>query len=380
MSRQLRRTQRPSFIVCILGNLIAAVTSAVITLVDPNSPADSSKSPVQTHWGYTDSANHTADLLPETWAKAYPGCDGRRQSPIPINTRLAVRDPALEPVAFVRYGTPSRNDSWTAVNLGHVAQFTGHYATAPEIRGGSLGDDYVFLQFHFHWGSVNTRGSEHVIDGQRYPLELHIVHRKSIFYDNEAPGDSTGFAALAIMFELADSPVDENDPRFVRISTLFTALLELTHPGQAKDVTLKDFRLQDFIPTSPVYYRYLGSLTTPPCAEAVMWTVFKEPLKVTQDQLNMFRTLKKHPHGDAANNVLVDNFRPVQQSHGREVKIYPGQIVTTTTQATPASPRWLLPNPCLSLKRVARRHKRQPNWAWTRPQDCLNSEEDDDRR
>lgn len=44
----------------------------------------------------------------------------------------------------------------------------------PRIRGGALPEDYRIVQFHFHWGSTNSQGSEHQIDGKKFPLEVII--------------------------------------------------------------------------------------------------------------------------------------------------------------------------------------------------------------
>ena len=40
------------------------------------------------------------------------------------------------------------------------------------ISGGRLPDTYKLVQFHWHWGSQNSRGSEHTINGKAYPLEV----------------------------------------------------------------------------------------------------------------------------------------------------------------------------------------------------------------
>lgn len=49
-------------------------------------------------------------------------------------------------------------------------------STQPFIFGGKLRNEYEYLSLHFHWGDKNSRGSEHVLNDIRHPLELHIIH------------------------------------------------------------------------------------------------------------------------------------------------------------------------------------------------------------
>ncbi|CAC5377553.1 CA [Mytilus coruscus] len=69
------------------------------------------------------------------------------------------------------------------------------------------------------------------------------------------------------------------------------------------------------IPKLDKYYRYKGSLTTPPCYESVTWTMFEETIPISENQLRLFRNLKENK----PNHKIVNNFRPVQQLNGRRV-------------------------------------------------------------
>ncbi len=62
------------------------------------------------------------------------------------------------------------------------------------------------------------------------------------------------------------------------------------------------------------YYRYDGSLTTPPCYESVIWSVLTEPLKLSYNQLNAFRNLS-----DEKNGFMKNTYRPVQEIGTRKI-------------------------------------------------------------
>merc|ERR1712002_46773 len=194
------------------------------------------------------------------------------------------------------------------LNNGHTAQVSFTQSPMPSITGGGLTDTYEFLQFHFHWGSDDTKGSEHLIDGKAYPLEVHLVHWNKKYADvGEALGQSDGLAVLGFMFNVSDSDNSAYAP-------IITALPNVKDAAATAPVT-PVAKLEDFLGTGLTdFYRYQGSLTTPTCNEAVTWTVFKEAIGISATQLAEFRkTLDSHK------DPIVNNFRPPQPLNGRTV-------------------------------------------------------------
>ncbi|OQV24912.1 putative Carbonic anhydrase 2 [Hypsibius exemplaris] len=269
-------------------------------------------------------------LPPALWKALYPACSGTRQSPIEIGLVSVVLDLTLESLDLSAYEAHPVGNNWTLVDNGHSVQFSAQFNAPPQIQNGSLGTKYVLTQFHFHWGATDDRGSEHVINGTRYPLELHLVHRKFNETDAQSTADSTGLAVVAVLFEIATGTETANP----HLEPLISAVSQATIPNAPVTVTLPDMKLADILPQSPSYYRYLDSLTTPPCAEAVVWTVMKRRVKITETQMQIFRSLRVPPEPTPASDrslhveagppeVLVDNFRPTQFSVGRVVRYHP---------------------------------------------------------
>uniref|UniRef100_A0A673MGV8 Carbonic anhydrase n=1 Tax=Sinocyclocheilus rhinocerous TaxID=307959 RepID=A0A673MGV8_9TELE len=191
---------------------------------------------------------------PSEWKNNFPNCGGQRQSPINIITRKVKHDPKLASFIFDGH---EKVFNMSVENHGHSAHFT--LPQSVRLRGGGLPATYKAVQFHLHWGENGGQGSEHSVDGERYPMELHIVHIKEKYGSlGDALNDSTGVAALAFFFEVL-IPFSE----------------------------IEDFKLADIIPQANKlsYYRYLGSLTTPGCDQAVVWTVFQQTLPISKKQV-----------------------------------------------------------------------------------------------
>uniref|UniRef100_A0A3Q1HX81 Carbonic anhydrase n=1 Tax=Acanthochromis polyacanthus TaxID=80966 RepID=A0A3Q1HX81_9TELE len=125
--------------------------------------------------------------------------------------------------------------------------------TNVEVSGGGLNGTYSTIQFHFHWGDTEHHpGSEHTIDDHRYPMEMHIVSLKKGLAVEQAIEKSDGIAVLGF---------------FINVNINHSISIN----GLIGDVDLTKF------------YRYMGSLTTPMCNEAVAWTVFQEPINIHKD-------------------------------------------------------------------------------------------------
>uniref|UniRef100_A0A8C1DQP5 Carbonic anhydrase n=1 Tax=Cyprinus carpio carpio TaxID=630221 RepID=A0A8C1DQP5_CYPCA len=241
---------------------------------------------------------------PSEWKYLFPNCGGQRQSPINIVTRRVKHDPKLTSFIFEGH---EKVFNISVENHGHSAHFT--LPQSVRLRGGGLSATYKAVQFHLHWGENGGQGSEHSVDGERYPMELHIVHIKEKYGSlGEALNDSTGVAALAFFFEVTSGQNKQLD-------RVIEALGKVRYEGNSSEI--ENFRLTDIIPQASKlnYYRYSGSLTTPGCDQAVVWTVFQQTLPISKNQLMsvdkqlLFGTEKP----------MTGIFRPVQNLNGRVV-------------------------------------------------------------
>lgn len=171
--------------------------------------------------------------------------------------------------------------------------------------------EFQFDSLHFHWGANSERGAEHVIDGRRFAMEVHLVFFNRRYESfQQAQTERNGLAVLGIM--LTNS---SDAPNYGWVP----ALNEVQQAGTS--YTLPDptvFNIQQFIGTNRrPYFYYHGSLTTPPCYETVNWIVQKRVLLISEEQLNVFRSLR-----DENGDLLVDNFRQLQRTNGRPIFYY----------------------------------------------------------
>ncbi|XP_061917848.1 carbonic anhydrase 4b [Entelurus aequoreus] len=249
------------------------------------------------------SCNHTCSG-PDDWGLVSHHCISKAQSPVNIVTRRTLPDGRLTPLHLIGYQDTFHGH---LSNNGHTVQLD----LPPSIRinGGNLVRTYNAVQLHFHWGKNGGPGSEHTLDGERFPMEMHVVHIKEQYTSiSQAVRDRTGVAVLGFFFQ-------ESGSANKKFAPLINALKRITRPSNK--TTLEGVSLQMFIaPLSNMtaYFRYDGSLTTPLCAEAVVWTLFENPIPLSRQQLAAFSQLEFF-----SGRPMVNTFRPVQPLNGRQV-------------------------------------------------------------
>ncbi|CAL4097252.1 unnamed protein product, partial [Meganyctiphanes norvegica] len=156
------------------------------------------------------------------WPYTCPNyCNGTNQSPIDICSNSATAEP--DDLQF----SPSYNDPIPEIqitNNGHTVGASSASFESMNVFGGGLPAVYNLAQFHFHWGCENNRGSEHTVDGNRYAMELHLVHYNTNYGNlSEALKYDDGLAVLGIFFDVgaenaALKPITDN-------------LLDVEYPG-----------------------------------------------------------------------------------------------------------------------------------------------------
>jgi carbonic anhydrase len=274
------------------------------------------------HWGYE---KYNGPCL---WGDYFPLASyGRRQSPcdLPGGVKGKVEktnsgEVNRQPIAVAdSYRDSSAEGKLN--NNGHTVQFAVGMPNNFTIKEGPFGDEeYQFLQLHFHWGSIDSQGSEHTMNGKRFPMEMHMVHVNSRYVkpdgtlDSKYQSSEDGLAVLGFMFELGD----DDCTMLESITSGITALSETResetiaeHPVNIQ-LSLGAFLTPSF---QNGYYTYSGSLTTPEFNEIVTWVVFKETTVMSKKQIASFRSLKDN-HG----NTMCDNFRPTQPLNDRLIE------------------------------------------------------------
>lgn len=217
------------------------------------------------HWGYEGFDG------PEHWGhldSGYRLC-GTGQSQSPIDLGMA------NTVASVTVQTDYKRGPLTVLNNGHTVQV--NFDGAAGLM--SSNHRYSLKQVHFH------TPSEHVINGRRYPLEAHFVH-----------ADEYGkLAVLGVLFE--------EGPTNIELAKVIVAAPR----REAGPKTIEGFSFDPraLLPASLEVYRYMGSLTTPPCSEGVNWHVAAQPITASASQMADLMEIMGH------------NARPVQAFNER---------------------------------------------------------------
>ena len=245
----------------------APLAAKVARLRADKAAAGHMANPQAAHWSYGGAGG------PEQWGLMKPefsACgSGTRQSPIDIRSGVKVD---LEPIQF-----DYRPSGFRVVDNGHTIQVNLGGGNSIEVQGRR----YDLIQFHFH------RPSEERIDGRQFDMVAHLVHK-----------DPEGrLAVVAVMLDRGSMhPL---------VQTVWNNLpLEKGDEVAAK--TALD--MSHLLPADRRYFTYMGSLTTPPCSEGVLWLVMQQPVPIATDQINVFSRL--YPM----------NARPIQSASGRLIK------------------------------------------------------------
>ncbi|MCG8403734.1 MAG: carbonic anhydrase family protein [Phycisphaerales bacterium] len=224
----------------------------------------SERSP-QTHWGYT---GHSGPSHWGTLSPRFRSCAmGNSQSPIDLAPSEGA---SVEPILFDYHAAPL-----SIIHNGHTVQVS--YPPGSSI---SIGDKkYELLQFHFH------TPSEHSLNGHRTEMELHFVHRSK-----DGHIAVVGVLLNTGAFNVALSEIWKRMPARESAEQIHRNVM---------------INAADLLPKRKKYFRYMGSLTTPPCTEGVHWYVLDTPVTIGEGQAKRF------------SDAVGSNARPLQALYDR---------------------------------------------------------------
>ncbi|CAK8571446.1 unnamed protein product [Lathyrus sativus] len=217
--------------------------------------------------------------------KEWAACkNGKMQSPIALtNDNLKI----VPNLGKLKKNYMSENA--TLLNRGHDIQVKW-LGEAGSIK--INGTEFFLHQAHWH------SPSEHIIDGSRYEVELHLMHRSLIVHEKYKT------AIIGVLYKFGPP-----DPMLTKLSKHIQAV-----GNNISEMDIGEVNPSEFVCEGDEYYRYVGSLTVPPCTEGVIWTINKKVGTVSEEQVSL---LKK-----AVQDHATKNARPLQPRNGRDILYY----------------------------------------------------------
>ncbi len=243
----------------------AIIGVSILSCLGEETDSESHNDAHAAHWGYD------ADNGPDAWgsmSSEWALCtEGREQSPIDLTGAIMIELPAVD------IHTPSEQEVEVLNQAGVINELDNAHTIQINAKTSeklTVGDkSYALVQFHFH------APSEHTVDGERFPMEMHFVHQ----------ADDGALAVVGVLInEGAENP---------GITPLWAHLPK--GPGAETTVEISAGFAEHLFPEAGSgFYHYDGSLTTPPCSEGVKWYVRKTPTQLSKDQIAEFTAVYDH--------------------------------------------------------------------------------------
>uniref|UniRef100_A0A8P4KFA9 protein-tyrosine-phosphatase n=1 Tax=Dicentrarchus labrax TaxID=13489 RepID=A0A8P4KFA9_DICLA len=281
---------------------------------------------------------------------AYPSCNSARQSPVDIDemftqVRLQYQNLQLEGWDQLTAESSTIHNNGKTVAISVEGEFF--------VSGGGLSSRFRVGRISFHWGrcNVTSDGSEHSLNGMKYPLEMQIYCYDPDGFQSldEAIREGGRTAALAVLFEVGQ-------PTFY-------------FPG--KSGSMEAFTLRSLLPNNTdKYYIYNGSLTEPPCSETVEWIIFKHTVAISETQLELFCDVMTMEQAGYVmlTDYLQNNFREQQQQFmGQVFASYTGVEDVLTPSTSSNTQTKSLPHVCFKNVQADAQNDTTIMVMWERP-------------
>ena len=253
---------------------------SIVSCSSENAGSENQNDEHAVHWGYE------AENGPNVWGSMSPDwstcAEGLGQSPIDITSATKGDLPAVE------FDIPNGQEVEVLNQGGVISELDNGHTIQINAKTGeklTVGDkSYSLVQFHFH------APSEHTVDGEHFPMEMHFVHQ----------AEDGALAVLGLLLEegFANPGIE---PLWANLSA-----------GAGTEVAIEvpaEFAEHVFPNVGSGFYHYDGSLTTPPCSEGVNWYVRRTPTQLSKEQIAAFTAVYDH------------NNRPVQALNDRTLYV-----------------------------------------------------------